>query len=130
MTTQPSPGLNVRGPCEPIPGIPPNMSLMAALSAGLIPLGAVINNFGVVNSAGGRSVASALGDGTGNGTAPGFTNNGGSANYGACGGQSFSAGGMNQTNAPGGGDSHICPHSAPASLLTFVPNAVTPTYTG
>ena len=67
-TTPASPGLNIPTPGQPMAniGIPPNMSVLAAMSAGLMPANAYTTNEGVGNNV---TVASALGTGSDGGNA-------------------------------------------------------------
>ena len=121
--TQASPGLYVNSPGQPIQGIPPNMSVMAAISAGLLPPNANTTNFGATSAsglgtgaAGGRSVLEALNTGDSNGVCSSFVANGGSANLSAAGGNSFGAGGLSQQMNPGGAEASVMPANAPPTV--------------
>jgi hypothetical protein len=120
--TQSSPGLYINTPGQPIAGIPPNMSVMAAISAGLLPPNANVTNFGVTSSTGlgtgggGRSVLETLNTGDANGVGAAFVASGGSANLAAAGGNSLGAGGLNQTTAPSGAEASIVPANAPSTV--------------
>jgi hypothetical protein len=125
------------------PGVglfPPNSntnsgdSVVAAISRGAIPANVHVNNFGVTsgsgagpNVAGGRTIIESLATGDTVGTTAAFVNNGGSANAAASGGNSFGAGGLNQTNANSAGESTQCPASGPSSVPTI---AAQPVYRG
>ena len=60
-----------------IAGIPPNMSILAAVSAGLLPANALGINYGAT-SRGGRTILEAIANGDGNSAGAGFVANGGS----------------------------------------------------
>ena len=106
------------------PGVglfPPNSnnnsgdSIMASISRGACPAGVLMSGLGVSGS-GNKSVLSALSAAGQRGTGAAFAANGGSANYGPAGGDSFGAGGLNQTNAPGAGEITTLPANAPSSI--------------
>jgi len=119
-STPASPGLNVNTPGQPIPGIPPNMSVMAAISAGLLPANAMTTNFGTRDGRPGQALLEVMGKGAANGVNSKFTSvNGGSQHNGPAGSCSIGAGGFNQTNDPGAGETSICPHNAPATVPTI-----------
>jgi hypothetical protein len=121
--TQPGNAVN-----NTLPGIPPNMSVMAAVSAGLLPVNALFTNLGQPDTRPGRSALETFGMGQGKGVNAKFQSVlGGSANEGPAGGNSLGAGGMNQTNDPGSGESTVAPHNAPATALTV---AAQPVYQG
>lgn len=116
---QASPGLYVNAPGQPIPGIPPNMSIAAAISAGLLPANALTTNYGTRDSRPGQAVLELIGKGAVNGTTATAVNPYLWANGGASGGNSLGAGGMNQTDGPGAGETAILAASAPATAVTI-----------
>jgi hypothetical protein len=106
------------------PGVglfPPNSnnnsgdSIMASISRGACPAGVLMSGLGVSGS-GNKPVLSALSGAGQRGTGAGFVANGGSANDGSAGGNSFGAGGLNQTNTPGAGEITTLPANAPSSI--------------
>lgn len=118
-TTQASPGLNVPTPGQPMAniGIPPNMSVQAAMSAGLIPANAYITNEGVganitimtgTAQDGGSQAAPSLGVDVGAAPAGGSASGGGSA-----------AGGMNMNSAIGVVGDVCLANRAPAANVTY-----------
>lgn len=117
-TLQCSPGLNTWSPGQPIPGIPPNMSVQAAISAGLLPANALTTNYGTRDSRPGQAVLECMGKGAVNGASANGVNSTLWANGGASGGNSLGAGGMNQTDGPGAGETSIIAGSAPATAVT------------
>jgi len=128
------------------PGVgmfPPNSnnssgdSVLAAAARGACPINVQINNFGSTSNAGGgpslaggRTVAEALSTGDTVGTSAGFINNGGSANQAASGGNSFGAGGLNQTNALAAGETTQIPASGPAATVILPNLPAQPVYRG
>lgn len=106
-TTAASPGLQVPTPGQPLQGIPPNMSVMAAISAGLLPANVLQTGLGTIDSRPGRTVLEAQGMGQGKGVSLNANNPYGWPNGGACGGNSFGAGGLNQADGPGAGEMDI-----------------------
>jgi hypothetical protein len=119
------------------PGVgffPPNSNnnsgdtIMASVSRGACPANVDVTNVGTRDSRPGRTVhesmASAEAVGTGSGVSTTF---GGSQNQGPAGGNSLGAGGMNQTNAPGSGDTAILPANAYVATPTV---AAAPQYQG
>lgn len=105
-----------------LPGIPPNMSVLAAVSAGILPLNALATNFGQKhNATQGRDIADCIIDVDQNGAGTAYVANGGSQNSVINGGNSFGAGGANQTpvGAAGEGEGSICPANAPGSVPTL-----------
>jgi hypothetical protein len=98
---------------------PPNSNnssgdtIMASVSRGACPANVLTTNVGTRDSRPGRtiheSMATADSVGTGSGVSTTF---GGSQNQGPAGGNSLGAGGMNQTNAPGSGETAILPANA------------------
>jgi hypothetical protein len=120
MTTQASPGLNVPSPYGTLPGMPPNMSVAAAISAGLIPTNVLCTNFGTRDSRPGRSVLESLSDAGKNGTGLSYVADGGSANSSACGSGSptAAAGGDNQA-MQSAGESTVIPPNAPVTIPTI-----------
>ena len=119
-TTPASPGLNIPTPGQPIPGIPPNMSVLAAISAGLLPGSALQTNFGIRDSRPGRSVLESMSDAGKNGTGLNFVAFGGSPGGTACGSGSptAAAGGDNQA-VQSSGENSIIPQNSPASVPTI-----------
>lgn len=112
-------------------------SVLAAASRAACPINVHINNFGVTASSGlgtgaqgGRTIAESLSVGEANGTNATFVNNGGSANAGPAGGNSFGAGGQNQTNGPGSGESMQIPASGPAATVILPNLPAQPVYRG
>ena len=118
------------------PGVglfPPNSnnnsgdSVLASASRAACPANAYVTNFGATSASGagpggvsaGRSVIETLSVADANGAGPAFVANGGSANEAAGGGGSFGAGGLNQTDAPNGGEGSIVPANAPSSVPTL-----------
>jgi hypothetical protein len=112
-TTSASPGLQVPTPGQPLQGIPPNMSVLAAMAAGLLPANVDVTNMGTRDSRPGRTVLEAIGAGGERDTGTAYTTNGGSPQGQSAGGNSVTgaAGGFNQTNNPGGGEADIIPHN-------------------
>lgn len=98
-----TPGMATPSAYDPLPGIPPNMSVAAAMSAGLVPGNAHCSNIGTPDSNAGRPLLPSLADGGRNGTSTqwGIDTNNSDAN----GGNSFGAGGANQTEFPSSGQS-------------------------
>jgi len=100
-----------------LPGIPPNMSVHAAVSAGLLPANALFSNAGKV-AAGGRTLPDAMaraGEVGYNGSAGGFD----SLNSDANGGSGPGAGQANQTEGPSSGQMSLVEGSAPATAPTI-----------
>lgn len=97
-----------------LPGIPPNMSIMAAISAGLLPINAMINNFGISRHTTGESIGASV---AGNGAdgAQNVAANGGSLNVDQT-GNGNSAGGSNVSQVSGGNASVECTVDMPASV--------------
>lgn len=122
-------------PGAAIPGIPPNMSVLAAMSAGLLPANAQTTNFGITSAAGagtgngGRTILEAMSKGgeMGTGNTPGGSalletfNSDSNGCAGPGGGQA------NQTEGPSSGQATQLPTTAPASAITI---AATPVYGG
>ena len=140
-----SPGNPVQATLSPVlPGVglfPPNSnsasgdSLLASLSRGATPMNAQGSGYGVTmqtgagpGTSGGRTFAEALSIGDRNGTG-GQTGVGDTLNSDANGGQSFGAGGANQTEGPTSGESTQASTQQPANTLTFQGGA-TPIYGG
>jgi hypothetical protein len=124
-----------------IPGVglfPPNSnnasgdSLLAAVSRGAIPANLEGSGYGATSNAGagtgsgGRTVLNALSDGDRNGY--GSSVGVDSLNSDANGGQSFGAGGANQTEGPTSGISSLASAQQPTN--TFTQPASTPVYGG
>lgn len=89
-----------------LPGIPPYMSVMAAVSAGLLPMNALITNFGLPLHALGESIGANL---SGHGLTDGAQNiaaNGGSLQVNQT-GNGNSVGGSNVDQVSGGGNGSI-----------------------
>jgi hypothetical protein len=108
-----SPGLTIPSPYQALPGIPPNMSVGAAMSAGILPGNAMCSNIGMKSSAPGRPLLECMADGGAMGTATQWgIDNGNSDNDG---GNSFGAGGANQTEYPSSGQSSQGAMSNPAT---------------
>jgi len=109
QSTPASPGLNVPTPGQPLAGIPPTYSVMAAISAGLLPINVLQTGLGTRDSRPGRTVSEAISDSFTNGQNTGtaspysWANGQGSGSGSATG----AAGGLNQTDGPGGGVQHI-----------------------
>ncbi len=72
-----APAAQGQNPGAFIAGIPPNMSILAAVSAGLLPANALCINYGAT-SRGGRTILEAIANGEGNSAGAGFVANGGS----------------------------------------------------
>lgn len=114
---------------QTIPGVglfPPNSnnlsgdSVMAAASRAAVPVNANTNGFGIVNPVGGRPLLNCMADSNpANGSAVAIVLNGGSSNGQACGGAGPGAGGVNQTQGPGGGCAHPMPHSMPSANVSL-----------
>jgi hypothetical protein len=99
-----------------LPGIPPNMSVMAAVSAGLLPINALLTNYGQKhNPTQGRTVMDALVD-VDSGASAVFVQNGGSFNADANGGAGPGAGQQSQMQGTGAGCTDQLPANAPANL--------------
>jgi hypothetical protein len=104
------------------PGVglfPPNSNnnsgdtIAASISRGAAPANVLATNVGARDSRPGRSIHEAMSDANQSGTATAITTVfGGSQNQGPAGSNSFGAGGLNQTNAPGSGAQHILPANA------------------
>jgi hypothetical protein len=104
------------------PGVglfPPNSdnrsgdTITASVSRAACPANVDITNAGTRDSRPGRTVHESMSDATATGTGSAFsTIFGGSANQGPAGGNSFGAGGLNQTNTPGAGVGCILPANA------------------
>lgn len=111
-----------------LPGIPPNMSVMAAVSAGLLPMNTLITNYGQKhNPTQGRTVMDALVD-VDSGMSAAFVQNGGSAHAEANGGAGPGAGGQSQNPGIGAGCTDQLPANAPANLTGsggFISSGVT-----
>jgi hypothetical protein len=111
------------------PGVglfPPNSNnnsgdtIMASISRGTCPANVDITNAGTRDSRPGRTVHESMSDANATGTATALTTVfGGSQNQGPAGGDSFGAGGLNQTNAPGSGAQHILPANAYVATPTI-----------
>lgn len=101
---------------QSLPGIPPNMSIMAAISAGLLPINAMISNFGKPRDTTGDSIGASLAENNTNGTAANLAANGGSLNV-SCTGNGNSAGGLNVDQSNGSGNGSVqCTSDMPASI--------------
>lgn len=98
-----SPGMVTPSAYDPLPGIPPNATVASAMSAGLIPANAGCSNIGAKYSGTARPILESMGDGGANGTATQWGVD--SMNSDANGGNSFGAGGANQTEYPSSGQS-------------------------
>lgn len=104
------------------PGVgmfPPNSNnnsgdtIAASISRGAAPANVLATNVGTRDTRPGRSLHESFADANAGGTGAGFTTTfGGSENQGPSGGNSFGAGGQNQTNAQGSGAAHILPANA------------------
>jgi hypothetical protein len=117
-STPASPGLNVPTPAQPLPGIPPNMSVLAAMSAGLIPANILQTSMGTVDPRNGRTVLESMGAGQGKGSGQSAANPYGFPNGSVTGGNSFGAGGMDQTQANGSGESTVLIGAAQGTQAT------------
>lgn len=111
-----------------IPGVgmfPPNSdnrsgdSVMASASRATLPLNAETTNYGTRDSRPGQAVLEVMGKGAVNGASANTVNPYLWANGGASGGNSLGAGGMNQTDGPGSGETSILAGSAPSSSPTL-----------
>jgi len=111
-----SPGLTTPSPYQPLPGIPPNMSVAAAVSAGLLPANALITGVGL-DARGGRTVAEAMSKG---GEVGSFVNaySVQTFNSDANGGSGPGAGQLNQTEGPSSGQTNQLATVTPASSVT------------
>lgn len=99
-----------------LPGIPPNMSVMAAVSAGLLPANVLVTNYGQKhNPAAGRTLLDTISD-VDAGASAAFTQNGGSAQSESNGCAGPGAGNMNQFTGLGSGCADQLPLNAPANL--------------
>jgi hypothetical protein len=107
QSVQASPGLNVPTPGQSLPGIPPNMSVLAAMSAGLLPAGAMQTSMGTADSRPGRTVLESQGIGQAKGAGQSTTNPYMFPNGGTAGGAGPGAGGENQTQGPTSGETSI-----------------------
>jgi hypothetical protein len=126
QSTPASPGLNIPTPGSPLPGIPPNLSIQAAISAGLLPANCQTATFGATSRNGGgvaggassgRTVLESIAVGDTNGTGLTTTNPFGWPCGGACGSNSVTgaAGGLNQTDGPSAGEASILIAAAPGT---------------
>jgi len=115
---QASPGLYVNAPGQPLPGIPPNMSVMAAMSAGLIPANVQTTSMGAVDSRAGRTVLESMSRGSCVGAGQSATNPYMFPNGGTAGGAGPGAGGENQTQGPTSGETSILVGSAQGTQST------------
>jgi hypothetical protein len=106
-STAASPGLQVPTPGQPLPGIPPNMSVMAAISAGLLPANVLQTSMGVADSRPGRTVLEAQGMGQAKGAGQSAVNPYMFPNGGVAGGAGPGAGGVNQTQGPTSGETSL-----------------------
>jgi hypothetical protein len=123
MATQASPGLNTPSPYQALPGIPPNFSTQAAMSAGLLPANVVVSGPAIGTGVGANgglgsiipTLLSTLSGQDNNGSQnptganPGSSNIGGPSNGGA-------------GNPANGGNPGAAPQlqsSCPESALTF-----------
>jgi hypothetical protein len=116
---QASPGLYVNAPGQPIPGLQPNESVMAAVSRGALPANVLTTNLGLRDSRPGRAILEVMNAAASDGTGSNLVALGGSPNCAPCGGNSFGAGGFNQTNFPGAGQADILPTAAPVAAPTI-----------
>jgi hypothetical protein len=99
-----------------LPGIPPNMSVMAAISAGLLPINALLTNYGQKHHpTQGRTLMDALVD-VDVGVSAAFVQNGGSMHSEANGGTGPGAGQQSQIQGVGAGCTDQLPANAPANL--------------
>ncbi|HWX29587.1 MAG TPA: hypothetical protein VNZ53_19345 [Steroidobacteraceae bacterium] len=106
-----------------LPGIPPNMSVLAAISAGLLPINALMTNYGQKHHpTAGRTVMDGLVD-VDNGVSAVFVQNGGSAHAESNGGSGLGAGGHSQEQGVGQG----CGDQLPANAPTGAPALQFPT---
>jgi hypothetical protein len=128
-------GITIPGPADPIPGIPPNASVMSAMSSGQLRRNVQLTGWGVspgVSLAAGThpnpTLAALASDAGQHGTHPLVTANGGSPTVQACGGSG--PGPVHTVPSIGGagpGTILTVPDSMLASSLTF---ATPPTYGG
>lgn len=100
-----SPGLVASSAYDKLPGIPPNMSIMAAISAGLLPMNAMVTNFGLARHTTGESINASLA-GNGSDGAQNSAANGGSLNVDQT-GNGASAGGSNTSQTNGTGNAAV-----------------------
>ena len=124
-----APGNPVQATLQPVnPGVglfPPGSnnnsgdSVMASASRGTLPLNADLTNYGTRDSRPGQAILEVMGKGAVNGSSANAINPYLWANGGASGGNSLGAGGMNQTDGPGSGETSILAASAPSSSLTL-----------
>jgi hypothetical protein len=121
---------------QQIPGVglfPPNSNtnsgdtVLAAQSRGVVPANVLVTNFGTRDSRPGQAILEAEGKGATNGAGASPTNPTLWANGGASGGNSFGAGGLNQTDGPGAGDLAIIAANLPAATPAI---AALPQYQG
>jgi hypothetical protein len=99
-----------------LPGIPPNMSVLAAVSAGLLPSNALVTNYGQKHNPGtGRTLMDTIVD-VDSGVSAQFVQNGGSMHSEANGAGGLGAGGQSQIQGIGAGCSDMLPPNAPANL--------------
>lgn len=94
-------------------------SVMASASRAALPLNVDLTNYGVRDSRPGQAVLEVMGKGAVNGSTANSVNPYLWANGGASGGNSLGAGGMNQTDGPGAGETSILAGSAPSSAPTL-----------
>jgi hypothetical protein len=117
-TTAASPGLQVPTPGQPLQGIPPNMSVMAAISAGLLPANVLQTSMGTRDSRPGRTMLESLGQGSSSGMGLSAVNPYGWPNGGTAGGNSLGAGGLDQVDGPSGGETSVLIGSAQGTQAT------------
>ena len=123
------PGNAVQATLQPVnPGVglfPPGSNnssgdtVMASASRGTLPLNADTTNYGTRDSRPGQAILEVMGKGAVNGSSANTVNPYLWANGGASGGNSLGAGGMNQTDGPGAGETSILAGSAPSSAPTL-----------
>lgn len=107
---------------QAIPGIPPNMSVLAAISAGLLPINAQASNFGATSASaanpgsGGRVLAAAMSQGNEMGN--GQNGLGELFNSDSNGGSGPGAGQANQTEGPSSGQTSQVAAQYPMTLVT------------
>jgi hypothetical protein len=124
------PGNPVQATLSPVnPGVgllPPNSdnrsgdTILASVSRGTCPANVDITNVGTRDSRPGRTVHESMSAACSDGAGSGFTTVfGGSLNMDASGGNSFGAGGLNQSTSPGGGEGNILPANADVKVVTI-----------
>ena len=109
-----SPGLVIPSAYDPLPGIAPNLSMLSAQSAGLIP-----NNV-TLGQKSGTNLNNSLLTRSADFGANGYNGGVGGVFVGsvaAAGGAGPGAGGMNQTTNPSGGANFAIPAQVPASVI-------------